>query len=153
MDIMMSPSSRSALRSLEGMADQLNQLLAGKTMSRRDGDESMAVADWAPSVNVLETDSEFLIEAELPGIDKKDLRISVEKGLLTISGHRMHEREEKGKRYHRVERAYGNFLRSFRLPDTVDDQKLAAELKNGILTIHLPKSEKAMPKSIEVTVT
>ena len=152
MDILMSPTSRSALRSLEGMADQLNQLLAGKTVSRRDGDESMAVADWAPIVNVVETDSEFLIEAELPGIEKKDLRISVEKGMLTISGHRMHEQEEKGKRYHRVERAYGNFLRSFRLPDSVDDQRLGAEFKNGILTIHLPKSEKAMPKSIEVKV-
>lgn len=152
MDILMSPTSRSALRSLEGMADQLNQLLAGKPVSRRDGDESMAVADWAPIVNVVETDSEFLIEAELPGIEKNDLRISVEKGMLTIAGHRMHEREEKGKRYHRVERAYGNFLRSFRLPDSVDDQRLGAEFKNGLLTIHLPKSEKALPKSIEVKV-
>jgi HSP20 family protein len=79
--------------------------------------------------------------------------LSVEEGVLTISGHREQEKEEKGKRYHRIERAYGSFARSFTVPDAVDEQKVAAEFKNGLLTVRLPKSEKARPKSIEVTVT
>jgi hypothetical protein len=88
----------------------------------------------------------------LPGVDKEKVKLSVEDGVLTISGRREPEKEEPGMRLHRMERAYGSFARSFAVPDTVDQQKVTAEFKNGLLTVRLPKSEKARPKSITVTV-
>jgi HSP20 family protein len=141
-----------AFRDLENVADRLNQLFAGRNALRSDKEEAMAQIDWVPIVNVLESDSEFQIEAELPGVDKNDMKLSVEDGVLTISGQRAKEKEEKGRRYHRVERAYGTFTRSFTIPELVDEKRLTAEFKNGILIVHLPKSEKAQPKSIEVQI-
>lgn len=112
----------------------------------------MARADWAPAVDVLETDTEFQIIAELPGVEKENVKLSVEGGVLAISGRREPAKEEKGTRIHRIERASGSFLRSFSVPDSVDETKVKANYKNGILTVHLPKMEKARPKSIEVKV-
>ena len=149
----MRPNNRDTLRDLENMSDQINRLLAGRTIPTAARDESMALVDWAPAVDVIETDEEFQIRAELPGVEKKDVKLSVENGVLLISGHREQEKEEKGKRYHKIERAYGNFARSFTVPETVDAEKVTAEFKNGVLTVRLPKSEKARPKSIEVKVT
>jgi len=141
-------------RELEHLSDRLNRFLTGQRPSNARGqEETMALADWAPAVDVIETDGEFQIRAELPGVEKDGVKLSVEDRILMITGRREQEKEEKGKRYHKVERAYGSFARSFTLPDTVDDQKLTAEFKNGVLTVRLPKSEKARPKSIEVTVT
>ncbi len=153
MDLMRAMTNRDAFRELESMSDRLTNLLAGRSAPGGGRDESIALAAWAPVVDVMETDEEFQIRAELPGVEKKDVKLSVEEGVLTISGHREQEKEEKGKRYHRIERAYGSFARSFTVPDAVDEQKVAAEFKNGVLTVRLPKSEKARPKSIEVTVT
>jgi HSP20 family protein len=113
----------------------------------------MALVEWVPVVDVMETEEDFQIRAELPGVDKKDVKLSVENGVLMISGHREQEKEEKGKRYHKIERSYGSFARSFTMPDIVDEQKVTAEFKNGVLTVRLPKSEKARPKSIEVQIT
>jgi HSP20 family protein len=135
------------------MTDRVDRLLAGRNMPSAGRDEAMALVDWAPAVDVMETDEEFQIRAELPGVEKKDVKLSVENGVLLISGHREQEKEEKGKRYHRIERAYGNFARSFTVPEAVDAEKVTADFKNGLLTVHLPKSEKARPKSIEVKVT
>ena len=140
------------LRDLENMSDRINRLLAGRSRSDSGKDESMALVEWVPVVDVMETDEEFQISAELPGVEKKDVKLSVENGVLLISGRREQE-EEKGKRYHKIERAYGSFARSFTMPDVVDEQKVTAEFKNGVLTVRLPKSEKARPKSIEVRVT
>ena len=113
----------------------------------------MALVEWVPVVDVMETDEEFQIRAELAGVEKHHVKLSVEKGVLVISGHREQEKEEKGKRYHKIERAYGSFARSFTMPDSVDEEKITAEFKNGMLTVRLPKSEKARPKSIEVRIT
>jgi len=146
---MMNPDT---LRDLENMSDRINRLLAGRSRSDSGKDESMALVEWVPVVDVMETDEEFQISAELPGVEKKDVKLSVENGVLLISGRREQE-EEKGKRYHKIERAYGNFARSFTVPETVDAEKVTAEFKNGVLTVRLPKSEKARPKSIEVKVT
>jgi HSP20 family protein len=146
---MMNPDT---LRDLENMSDRINRLLAGRSRSDSGKDESMALVEWVPVVDVMETDEEFQISAELPGVEKKDVKLSVENGVLLISGRREQE-EEKGKRYHKIERAYGSFARSFTMPDVVDEQKVTAEFKNGVLTVRLPKSEKARPKSIEVRVT
>jgi HSP20 family protein len=145
--------NRDTFRELEDVSDRLNRMLSWRTIPDIGQDESLALADWAPLVDVMETDMDFQIRAELPGVEKKDVKLSVEDRVLLISGHRDQEKEEKGKRYHRVERAYGRFARSFTVPDSVDGQKVTAELKNGMLTVRLPKSEKARPKSIEVQVT
>lgn len=109
-----------------------------------------AVADWVPVVDVVEDEKEFLITAELPEVTKENVRVTVDKGQLTLSGERKFEKEESGKKYHRVERAYGQFSRSFKLPDTVDADKVEAEFKDGLLRIHLAKVEKAGPRQIEV---
>ena len=149
----MRPISRDTLRDLQNMSDRIDRLLAGRNIPSAGRDEAMALVDWAPAVDVMETDDEFQIRAELPGVEKKDVKLSVENGVLLISGHREQEKEEKGKRYHKIERAYGNFARSFTVPEAVDAEKVTAELKHGLLTVRLPKSEKARPKSIEVKVT
>jgi HSP20 family protein len=144
--------SRDTVREIEQISDRLNRLLGEGRAQTEGREESMASSDWTPLVDVMETDAEFQIRAELPGVDKEKVKLSVEDGVLTISGLREPEKEEPGRRYHRLERAYGSFARSFAVPDTVDQQKVTAEFKNGLLTVRLPKSEKARPKSITVTV-
>ena len=114
--------------------------------------EAMTIAQWAPSVDISEDDKEWLVKTDLPEVKKEDVKVTVENGVLTITGERKFEKEEKDKKYHRIERAYGNFLRSFALPDAADGSKVAAEFKDGVLKVHLPKSEKAKPKSVEVKV-
>lgn len=115
-------------------------------------EEHMTVAQWLPLVDITEDDREYLIKAELPEVRKEDVKVTVENGVLTISGERKFEKEEKDKRYHRIERAYGSFTRSFSVPDDADDSKVSAEFKDGVLTVRLVKSEKARPKAIEVKV-
>jgi HSP20 family protein len=138
---------------LEEVSDKLNRLFSRPSARRDNGQEAMTVADWIPTVDISETDAEFLIKAELPEVNKDDVKITLQQGVLTIQGHRAHEREERGTRYHRVERAYGTFARTFTLPDYVDDTNVRAEFKDGVLTLHVPKSEKAKPKAIEVKVS
>ena len=116
------------------------------------GQEVMTVTEWAPSVDIAEDDKEWLVKADLPEVKKEDVKVCVENGVLTITGERKFEKEEKGKKYHRVECSYGNFLRSFSLPDGADGSKVNAEFKDGVLKVHLPKGEKAKPKTIEVKV-
>jgi HSP20 family protein len=118
-----------------------------------EGREAMTIAEWAPSVDIIEDDKEWLVKADLPEVRKEDVKVTVENGVLTITGERKLEKEEKDKKYHRVERAYGNFLRSFTLPDAADGPRVSAEFKDGVLKVHLPKSEKAKPKAVEVKVS
>jgi HSP20 family protein len=122
-------------------------------LPQANGKETMIVADWVPSVDVSETNGEYQIKAEIPDVKKEDVKVTLEDGVLTIQGQRKQEKEDKGTKYHRVERAYGSFVRSFTLPDLVDEQKVNAEFKDGVLNLQLPKSEKAKPKAIEVTVS
>jgi HSP20 family protein len=103
-------------------------------------------------VDIVEHDTEYLIKAELPGVKKDDVKVTVQDDVLTITGERTFEKEEKGRKYHRVERAYGRFARSFTLPEDSDGNKVAAEFNDGVLKVHLPKSERAKPKSIEVKI-
>jgi HSP20 family protein len=117
------------------------------------GKEEMTVAQWLPLVDITEDDKEYLIKAELPEVKKDDVKVTVESGVLTISGERRFEKEEKDRKYHRIERSYGSFTRSFSVPDDADDAKVAAEFKDGVLTVRLAKSEKARPKSVEVKVS
>jgi HSP20 family protein len=152
MDILRAMMNQDSLKELENMSQRLNGVLRGRGVPREDREEAMALADWVPMVDVVETDSEFLLHAELPGVEKKNVKLSIERGVLTLTGQREQDKEGKGIRYHRVERAYGRFARSYTMPELVDEQKLTAEFRNGVLTVHLPKSEKAKPKSIEVQV-
>ena len=113
----------------------------------------MTVAEWAPVVDISEDDKEYVIKADLPDVKKDDVKISVQDNVVGISGERKYEKEEKGKKYHRIERAYGRFMRSFTLPEDADGSKIAAEYKDGVLQVRLPKSEKAKPKTIEVKIS
>jgi len=112
----------------------------------------MTVADWAPTVDIEEGEHEYHIAAELPGLRKENVKITLQEGVLTLQGERKQEYEEKGKRFHRVERSYGSFIRNFALPDVIDEGKVSADFKDGVLHIRLPKSEKAKPRAIEVKV-
>jgi len=116
------------------------------------GQELMTLAEWAPSVDISEDDKEWLIKAELPEVKKEDVKVTVENGVLTITGERKFEKEEKDKKYHRIERSYGNFCRSFTLPEGADGAKVSAEFKQGMLEVRLPKNEKAKSKTVEVKV-
>jgi HSP20 family protein len=138
-------------RELADLSDRLNRVFA-RVPRGREVNEAMTVADWVPVVDISETDAEYVIKAEIPGVKKEDMSVTLEHDVLSIRGMRRQEAEGNSKKYHRVERSYGNFVRNFSLPDLVDDAKLEAVVKDGILTLHLPKTEKAKPKAIEVKV-
>jgi HSP20 family protein len=153
MDLMRALLNQDNFRELETMSNRLNRILKEGGLSTRQPDEAVAVADWMPVVDILETNDNFQIHVELPGVGKSSVQLSIEKGVLLISGQRPQGTLTEGTRYHRNERPYGRFERAFRVPDSVDEQKLEAELKNGVLTVRLPKVEKAKPKSIQISVT
>lgn len=139
-------------RELEEMERRLSTLF-GRQSVRPDGEkEAMTMAEWSPLVDITEDEKEYVIKAEVPDVKKEDIKLTVENNVLSISGERKTEKEEKGKRYHRVERTYGSFMRSFTLPEDADGTKVSADYKDGMLNVCLPKSEKAKPKSIEVKV-
>lgn len=108
--------------------------------------------DWAPAVDVQETDAEFTLKADLPEVKKEDVKVAMEDGILTVEGERKQEKEEKGKKFHRIERSYGTFVRRFSLPNEVETGAVRAEFKDGVLTVHLPKAAGAKSKSVEVKV-
>ena len=107
---------------------------------------------WSPSVDIYETENELVLKADLPDIDQKDIDVRVENQTLTIAGQRKFEKQESGKGYHRIERSYGNFVRSFAVPNTFDTDQIAAEYKNGVLSVVLPKKEAAKPRQVKVEV-
>jgi HSP20 family protein len=114
--------------------------------------ESVSLSTWAPACDVFETDHEIVIKAELPGLKRENVKVSVENNVLTIQGERRFEEETKQENYHRLERSYGEFIRSFALPNYVDTAKIGAEFKDGILNVTLPKRAEAKPKHVEVKV-
>ena len=139
-------------RELEEMSARLNRFF-GQPIARKPGDaEDGFFADWAPAIDVQETDAEYLLKADLPDVKKDDVKVDVKEGVLSIEGERKQEKEEKGKKFHRIERSYGKFIRRLALPTEVDPQKIAAEFKDGVLNVHLPKSAVAKPRAIEVKV-
>ncbi len=116
-------------------------------------EENITVPEWAPLVDIAEDEKEYLIKVELPEVQKDDVQVTVESGTLTITGERKAEKEQKGRRFHRVERYYGRFERSFSIPDDATADDVKAEFKDGVLRVHLAKSERARPKQIEVKVS
>ncbi len=142
-------------RELDDMSERFNRMLghAATARSSTEGNkDALTVFDWAPNVDILETPEEFQIKAELPDIKKDDVKVSVDAGVLRIEGERKQEKEDKGKKYHRIERSYGSFLRTFSLPDNIDESQVQADFKDGVLNVRLRKSQKAKPKAIEVKV-
>ena len=116
-------------------------------------EEPPAVTEWSPLVDISEDDQEYRIKAELPEVKKEDVKVTAEAGTLTIMGERKFEQEEKGRKYHRVERAYGSFGRSFSLPEDASPGKVSAEFKDGVLTVHLLKDVKTKPQQVEVKIS
>jgi HSP20 family protein len=114
--------------------------------------EPAANRPWAPPVDIYETENELVLKADVPDVDQKNIDVRVENQTLTISGERKFEREDSGKGYHRIERNYGNFSRSFAVPNSFDTENIAATYRNGVLSVSLPKKEAAKPRQIKVAV-
>ena len=138
----------SPFREMEDPFNQYGRLLA-RPAGEREGGQAV---DWRPAANISETEKEYIIKAELPEVEKKDIQVSIHEGVLTLKGERKLERRESNERHHRIESFYGSFARSFALPPDVDESRIAAETKDGVLTVRLPKSEAAKPRAIDVQV-
>lgn len=115
-------------------------------------EENWSMATWAPACDIYETENEFVVKAELPEVKKEDVKVSFENNVLTIRGERKFEEETKKENYHRIERRYGDFMRSFTLPNVVDTEKIVAEFKDGMLQVKLPKRPEVKAKTIDVKV-
>lgn len=137
-------------RELEALSTRLNKVFGGSVIRPEEPDGFGA---WAPALDVEETDKEYLIKADLPEVKKADVKVGIEDGVLTIEGERKQEKEEKNKRFHRVERTYGRFVRRLTVPSDVEQAQVAGEFKDGVLHIRLPKSAAAKPRSVEVKVS
>ena len=138
-------------REMEEMNDRFGRLF-GTWTRPIDVREALKVADWTPAIDIQESEKDYLVKVEIPEVKKEDVKITVQENVLTVTGERKLEKEEKGKKVHRVERSYGTFLRSFTIPVDADETKIAAEYKEGLLLLKLPKLEKPHPKTIEVKV-
>ena len=141
-------------RDLVSVQDRLNRIFdeAFSGTGRGSDDERALGGSWAPAVDIFEHEGDLVLKAELPGVDPKDVDVHVENNVLTLRGERKLESEVKREQYHRVERAYGSFSRSFTLPNVVDTDKIKAEYKDGVLRLVLPKKEEAKPKQISISV-
>jgi HSP20 family protein len=140
---------REPFRDMERSFNRLERLFGRGGNGDR---EAMTIAEWAPLVDISEDEKEFVVKAELPEVKKEDVKVTREDGVLTIRGERKAEKEEKGKKFHRIERSYGSFERSFTLPETADASKITSEFKDGMLTVHLPKNANAKPNAVEIKV-
>jgi len=136
-------------RDLNMLQDRMNRLFddAGRPWRT---DEPAATTSWSPSVDIFETEGEIVVKAELPGMDRKDIQLNLENNVLSLRGERKFQKETKDDNYHRIERSYGVFSRSFSIPATVDEERIRADYKDGVLKIVLPKKDQAKPKQIKI---
>jgi HSP20 family protein len=137
-------------RDLNILQDRMNRLFEDAGRGIRRNEEPASTTIWSPAVDIYETEAEIVVQAELPGMDRKDISLNLEKNVLTIRGDRQFKKETKEDNYHRIERSYGGFSRSFSIPTTVDEEKIRADYKDGVLKIALPKKEQAKPKQIQI---
>jgi HSP20 family protein len=135
------------------LQDRMNRLFDESVRNVKTGDEALSSAIWSPAVDIYETDDEVVVKAELPEVNQKDIDIQIENNTLTLRGERKFNKETKKENFHRIERSYGTFSRSFTLPGTIDQEKINADYKDGILKISMPKREETKPKQIKVAVT
>ena len=144
-------TTRRPMRNLFNLHNQMEKVFSDLFASH-DGETDMEETSWIPTVDISETENGFEIRAELPGVSEKDVNVSVTDNLLTIKGEKHQEEETDGKDYHRVERRYGSFQRSFTLPRHIETDAIKAEFKDGVLTLGIPKPETAKPTEIPITV-
>jgi HSP20 family protein len=137
-------------RDLRTLQDEVNRLFSSN-LSRSIGDEQMARGAWTPSVDIYENKDQIILEAELPGMRREDFDLTIENNVLTLRGERHFEKESEQDNYHRVERSYGTFTRSFTLPQTVSAENVKAEYKNGVLRVALHKREEVKARRIEIS--
>jgi HSP20 family protein len=142
------------MKEMVSIQDEMNRLF-DRFFSRdlTDGEEFLQPSQWSPSMDISENKDEFVVSAELPGMNKGDIQVTYVDGSLKIEGERRKEKEDKNVNYHRIERAYGKFCRSFQLPTAIQHNRISADFKDGILTIRLPKTEEARPKAIDVKIS
>jgi HSP20 family protein len=136
-------------RDLNTFADRFNRALGGA--AGRDRDEEMSLGAWIPPVDIAEDRDRIMLTAELPGFREDQVKIQMEGGVLTIRGERKFEEEKDGRNFHRVERSYGQFVRSFTLPNNVDREQIRASFDNGLLRIEMPKTAEARPREIKIS--
>jgi len=134
--------------SIEQLRREMGRMLEGHPSSEEGS--NIATSDWVPAVDIKETENDFLIHADIPGVDPDDIDVHMEDGMLTIKGERESETKEEKEGYKRVERQRGSFYRRFSLPDTANADKISAKSKNGVLEITIPKQEKSQPRKIKV---
>ena len=139
-------------RDLRTLQEEVNRLFS-TNLTRSFGDEGIGRGAWAPSVDIYENKDQIVLEAELPGMKQEDFDLSIENNVITLRGERRFEKSDESDNYHRVERSYGKFERSFTLPDKADGTKVNAEFKDGVLQVHLPKTEKPATKAVEVKIS
>jgi HSP20 family protein len=140
-----------ARRDFSTLQDRMNRIFR-ESFSPEGSDEALTTSNFAPPVDVYEDEHNITLNIEVPGIDEKDINVSVENNTLTVRGERRFEKDEKEENYHRVERMYGSFARSFTLPNTLDPEQVSADYEKGVLKIRLAKKVEAKPKLIKVNV-
>lgn len=148
----MQPATWDPFKELAEFEQGLERFFGRKGLGNGNGGETTTLADWQPLTDITEDEKEYLVKVELPEMKKEDVQVNIENGILRIKGERKAEKEEKTKKYHRIERSYGTFERSFTLPEAADGTKVTAEYKDGILRVHLPKTEKAKATITQVKV-
>ena len=132
------------------LRERMNRMFEDSLFRPERHEDGVGLGAWSPAVDMFEKDDKFVIKAELPGLDKKDVNVDLQNGVLTLKGERKHESEVKEENFYRREMSYGKFMRSFRLPADVDADKIRAEFQNGLLTVEVPKPEEHKPKQIKV---
>lgn len=141
------------IKELEDVSNRLSHLFKLPLTQAELNQEMLVSTDWIPSADISETDTAYLIKAEIPGVKKEDVKVTLQNGMLIFQGERKMEKEEKGKKFHRIERAFGSFLRSFRMPDDIDKSNIKAEFKEGLLSITLKKSDKTKAKNSAINIS
>ena len=137
-------------REMETFQDRINRLFDDSFLPTLSLREDMGLKDWNPAVDIYEKDGKIVVKAELPGMEKKDIKVNLEDHVLTLEGERSEEKEEKKDNYYRKERSFGKFHRSFRLPEGIDAEKVDASFKDGVLKVEITKPEEKKPKKIDV---
>jgi HSP20 family protein len=151
--VMNALSKWNPFRELDDLQHRITGLL-GRSLAKPEAAfrEPVVASEWSPLVDITEDEKEFLVKVELPGVKREDIKVTVESGVLTVTGERKFEQEEKHQKYHRVERSYGSFLRGFALPNGTENDKVNAEFKDGVLLVHLKKVRTAKPNPHTVKV-
>jgi HSP20 family protein len=141
------------LREMDEAQTRFNRFLGGFPNRMGIGEtHNLAVADWSPEVDIIQDSHEYLLKADLPEMKKDDVRVTVDDGILSVSGERKSEKEDQKTKFHRIERSFGNFRRSFTLPEDTDSTKVTAEFRDGVLKVHLPTTTTAKTKAVQVKV-